>query len=70
VDLERLVAAPEGVDIDIGRPGHELKDALSASSAAMSASAGRRTDAILQKFWTLDRTDDVRGLLDGLSLQT
>jgi len=30
VDLERLVAAPEGVDIDVGRPGHELKDALPA----------------------------------------
>jgi hypothetical protein len=30
VDLERLVAAPEGVNIDVGQPGHELKDALSA----------------------------------------
>jgi 2-methylcitrate dehydratase len=28
-----------------------------------------RTDAILQKFWALDRTDDVRSLLGGLSLQ-
>ena len=29
MDLERLVAAPERVDIDVGRPG-ELKDAPSA----------------------------------------
>jgi hypothetical protein len=28
-----------------------------------------RTDAILQKFWALDRTNDVRSLLGGLSLQ-
>jgi 2-methylcitrate dehydratase len=28
-----------------------------------------RTDATLQKFWALDRTDDVRGLLGGLSLK-
>jgi 2-methylcitrate dehydratase len=27
-----------------------------------------RTAAILQKFWALDRTDDVRSLLGGLSL--